>query len=315
MIRVHCQSVTSQTTAASVAFAMLFAWTGLEVSHSGPVFGADDDFVTEESTDSNQPPDIRLNNAVDRQLYVSLFGDAFTKLRRDLDAQIEKKVRGIATDYKLTKAEYESIVLAARSDRIRFDREIAELRAAYESSQKSRKELLELLSAAQTKLRNGTVRPNPDSFFEKKTRSILAGKTKIPHTGEHHVFSSDLLRNRHKADVDAAVRAVERTVDLRPPQREALVDLLSKETQPAKVFGDFDDIVVKYRLSQLPEDKLKPLFDQDQWPKVLLVLDSFREFGPFLKRHALIANEPAIDHAVMTGRRELTRPAVKRGEN
>jgi hypothetical protein len=71
--------------------------------------------------------------------------------------------------------------------------------------------------------------------------------------------------------------------------------LLVRETEPPKTFGDFDDVVIKYKFSQVSVEKLKPLFDEDQWQKVSMALDGFREFGPFLKRHGLLPNEPVAN--------------------
>ncbi len=93
--------------------------------------------------------------------------------------------------------------------------------------------------------------------------------------------------------VEGAIRNVERHIVLRIPQHEALVELLLREIRPPKTGGDFDDIVVKYQFSRLPEDALKPIFDEDQWPRVRIVFDGFQEFGPVLIHHRLIADEPA----------------------
>ena len=92
----------------------------------------------------------------------------------------------------------------------------------------------------------------------------------------------------HRSNIEGAVREIERHVVLQIPQQEALVDLLLCELQPPKSGGDFDPLVVEFQCSQLPEESLKPLFDEDQWPKVRKALDGFRKFAPLLKQHGLI---------------------------
>ncbi|WP_010586577.1 hypothetical protein [Schlesneria paludicola] len=104
-----------------------------------------------------------------------------------------------------------------------------------------------------------------------------------------------LLLTRHRANIDAAVRAVERQVRLRPEQRKAVTELLLKEVQPPRQFGNFDDLVVQYSLSQLSDEQLKPLFDENQWPKVLQEFARIDQFRPMLKVHGLI-HKPSTRH-------------------
>lgn len=316
---------TSQTTAVTAGLAIMCAMACHGLSQSQPVFADEDDVIVEQPRNDGEVVKLiegevillRVANVRERQIYLMLFGDLYQKSRRDIDVRMDQQISAIAANYRLTTAEYDSIVLASRADRVRLDREIAELRASYEASSKTPQELNDLLIKVQLIFREASSPPNASSFFAKKISKVLAGKTRIPNLGVHDVFSTDLLRNRHKADVEAAVRAVGRSVNLRHEQRQALIDVLLRETQPAKVFGDFDDVVIKYRLSQLPEEKLKPLFGEDQWPQVLLALDGFREFGPFLKRHGLAATGPVPDKRAapqVAGPPTPARPPVKSGE-
>lgn len=271
---------------------------------SGPTtiaFAAEDDF-TELEQDINrleQVDDRKKLGALVRlqqadQLEGGVFGAALTKQRRDLDARMDQNLRRILQDYRLSKLEYESLRLASRADRIRFDKEVEEIRNRYESSGNQNGDYQATRQRINTLFKLYLAQPQPEQFFGKVVNRVLKDRVAEVRHGNHDRFSTDQLRKRHQADVEAAVRAVERFVDLRQEQHESLIHLLLQETEPAKVFGDFDDIIVKYRLAQLSDDKLKPLFDDEQWPKAQRAFDNFREFGPFLKKHRLVDASVAV---------------------
>jgi hypothetical protein len=68
---------------------------------------------------------------------------------------------------------------------------------------------------------------------------------------------------------------MERTMPLRAEQREHFLQVLSEETEPPRVFGQYDYYVALYQLGKIPDPKLKPIFDPAQWK----VLKQFEEQG------------------------------------
>lgn len=133
-----------------------------------------------------------------------------------------------------------------------------------------------------------TVRVLPPTVVIQRANEpqIPAGNRAAP------IVDPAFLLTRHRANIDSAVRAVERQIHLRPEQHTALTELLLKEVQPPRVFGNFDDLVVQYAFSQLSDDQLKPLFDEDQWPKVLQEFARIDQYRPMLSTHGLI-NKPS----------------------
>ena len=114
-------------------------------------------------------------------------------------------------------------------------------------------------------------------------------------TGEqlskHRAALDDRLRLRHRSNIEGAIRDIERHVVIKIPQQEALVELLISEIPPPKSSHDYDETLVKYQLSRIPEQKLRPIFDEDQWPQVRQALDGFHELEAALAQQGLIGEE------------------------
>ena len=223
-----------------------------------------------------------------------VFGMDGNRGQKRVDALIEQKIRELSRIYVLSDEKLNKLKLAARVDRVRFDTEVDQLRRRYEAAGDNIDQIVTISNEAAILRRKQFDLIGNDSFFAKAAKRILADATlKTARFPSANDPKSNLQNqaHRHISNIESAIGDVNRRVSLQDSQKQAIAELLLKETRPAKVFGDFDDILVKYRLSQLPEDKLKPLFDEKQWPRVRQVLDGFLEFRPSLVRRGLIAEE------------------------
>ncbi len=213
-----------------------------------------------------------------------VFGADAENARPAIDEAVERRLREIEIRYHLSDEKRQRLALAARTDKIQFLQRVDDLRRRFEASAGDPDQLALIQNEALQLARDRMTFLGPESFFAKLAKSILEGESVLPQYAE----IDDQQLARHLSNIEGAIRAVERQVPLQKPQRERLADLLSKASTPAKVFGDFDDILVKYQLAQLPDNQLKPLFSEAQWPKARQALDEFLEFGPSLVRRGLI---------------------------
>ncbi len=71
----------------------------------------------------------------------------------------------------------------------------------------------------------------------------------------------------------------------------AALKLLKEETKPPRKLGENDYYVVLYQLSRIPEEKIKPVFDDIQWRFLKRQLDQGRGMGMFLKQNGFIPDE------------------------
>jgi hypothetical protein len=72
------------------------------------------------------------------------------------------------------------------------------------------------------------------------------------------------------------------SASLRAAQHEAIVQLILENTQPPPAFGKYDIYVVMYHLSQLPESKLKPLLEEQQWQQMQAKINQYQAMIHFL---------------------------------
>ena len=83
---------------------------------------------------------------------------------------------------------------------------------------------------------------------------------------------------RHRAKVHLVVQSVDIVAGLSDDQRARLTELLLRETRPARnSFVDFDVEIVLAQTSMLPEAKIRPIFDRQQWQVVAPILQGLKQ--------------------------------------
>lgn len=188
------------------------------------------------------------------------------RAQESLNVELRYKVDEFRANYDLNSVQQEKLSLAGRAD----------VRRAVEISQK-------LLQAP--KFRD--VQRNlfgPDSFMAKAIPRILTDQQ----FSKYRADVDERLRLSHRSNIEGAIRAIERSVVLQIPQQEALVDLLICELPPPQSVSESDPLLVAYGVAKLPEESLKRLFDDDQWPDVQQVLENFQNLAPLLEERGLI---------------------------
>jgi hypothetical protein len=206
-----------------------------------------------------------------------VYGMDPASMRSRIDAQIAQRIRELSKKHRLTDDARKKLELAANVDRARIDAEIDALRRKFEETTAGDVVIVQIQGFANeaSQLRNKQQNLyGPASFFAKTLKKILADE--------------DPSVSRHRSNVENAIRIFS-SQELQKSQREKLEALLFKESRPeGQVVQEFDDLLVKYRLSVLPENKLKPLFDETEWPFARQKLDDLQRLGPILALHGLI---------------------------
>jgi hypothetical protein len=78
--------------------------------------------------------------------------------------------------------------------------------------------------------------------------------------------SADEIRRRYGRAIAIAARSLERNLELSPGQRDRVTRLvLSKTRAPDKLGAGSELTLLLYQMSRLPEDSIRPIFDDDQW--------------------------------------------------
>jgi len=95
----------------------------------------------------------------------------------------------------------------------------------------------------------------------------------------YHTDLDERSRLQFRSDIESTIRDLERHVVLQIEQQETLVDLMICELPPLTIEGKSGVSIIRFRLSQLPEAALKPVFTDRQWNRVKPALDDYRRQG------------------------------------
>ena len=112
----------------------------------------------------------------------------------------------------------------------------------------------------------------PDSFFQKTLPRVLADEQ----LDQYRSVIDERQRRRYLTAIDIALQDLEHSCPFDSRQYETIRRLLAEQPPPAVLPGtqtavlpgtETIVILVMYRLSQIPADKLEPLFDERQWDR------------------------------------------------
>jgi len=129
-----------------------------------------------------------------------------------------------------------------------------------------------------------------DSLFAKTLRNVLDSQQREAYgriDGERRAF-------QYRARVELTVAMIENTLPLRDEQRQKLIETILENSQPPRRASQQDYYVVLWGLSKIPESKLRPLFDADEWKLFSRQIEQGRAMEQWLRASKLI-EEPSSD--------------------
>ncbi|HEX4071503.1 MAG TPA: hypothetical protein VHX68_10045 [Planctomycetaceae bacterium] len=269
--------------AAAIAGCVLVVAFGSIAARAG-----DDDDLTDQAAAAprrnvefaapEQPP------AVDR----ILFGNAYQnneqqKLR--LDWLLVRKVGDVARASRLTELQKQKLLLAGRGDLVRLIDRMEELKARYRSAVLTpdmQNELDRKAGPIRAALR-GSVFADGSLFAKTMTKTLTSEQVA---RYERIDWSRRLFQ--HRAGVHMTVLRLATALGLSDDQWQRLEQLLLTETHPAQIIGEpypaaYFNIVYR-QMRQIPEKKLKPLFEPWQWRTLQKKFVEGQRFGAFFEQ-------------------------------
>jgi hypothetical protein len=201
--------------------------------------------------------------------------DGLPVARTDLETVLDLKIEYLERTCAITAMQKRKLQLAGRGDIKRFFDRVADHRQRYEEVKDSQQELGKLETEIQSlaKLR-GKPMFEEGSIFKKTLSRLLSADQ----TARIEAAARQSRSFRHRAKVDLFVQSLDIVAGLSDRQRERLTELLLRETRPARnSFVDFDVEIVIAQTAELPESKIRPIFDRDQWHAVAPVLQALKQ--------------------------------------
>jgi len=234
----------------------------------------------------------------DGQLERSVFQQYGTAsgARRRLDMELTMGIIEIERACKLTDSQKQKLRLAGRGDIKRFfDRyeDVKQKAEASEQDEQKGQEIWQDINSLQTTLMAGIfgehsllIKSLPNTLTrEQFTRYDVRSRER---RAERHRECAERALATLKRAFEITVARLERNIVLREEQREKLLALMIHETKPSPKAGPYDTQVILVQLGRLPEEKLKRLFDEDQWPIMSQQLAGYQQLEPMLKQAGLM---------------------------
>lgn len=120
----------------------------------------------------------------------------------------------------------------------------------------------------------------PGSLFQRAIPNTLSAAQLTA----YEAVVQERLRARHSANILLVTTTLEEAAPLPDSQRKKLISFLNKEIKPARVSGSYDFYYLVWQLGTIPEDKLKPFFDANQWRAVERFVSQYRNIEPTLRQ-------------------------------
>ena len=211
--------------------------------------------------------------------------------RQRLDQLLDLRIDYLDRACKLTDAQKMKLKLAGRGDIKRFVDLYEKIKRKFElvkNDQQKMQEIWQDINPLQMMWQFGLF--DEDSFLGKSLHNTLTAEQ----FGHYDAVARERRVFRHRASIEAAVAALEQNMPLRDVQRREFVTLLTKLTKPPHKSGVYNYQVLMYQLSQLPEEKLKPLFDDAQWKIISQQFNNFKGMRQWLKQSGQLPEEDDV---------------------
>jgi hypothetical protein len=179
----------------------------------------------------------------------------------DEDSEITLMVEAIDRACHLSPVQKEKIQLGARGDYARFKEEVDDLRAEFVGKtydQNDMNTVWQKISPVQQKYQAGLL--GDKSLFSKVLQTTLSPEQRE----EYEAAQAERRKAKHAAKVRLFVAMLDQSCPMKATQRDAMVDLLLKETKPALRKSEYDWYVVVVQVAKLPDSKLTSILDAAQ---------------------------------------------------
>jgi hypothetical protein len=214
----------------------------------------------EPSDDAPAPPARRIYES---EFDGYIFRASATEGRHQLDDQLTWRIQDVDRLCLLTDAQKAKLRLAGRGDIKRFFNRVDERRMEFKLVRNDQAKLVMFLlqRVRPLRLEFNTELFGEGSIFAKTLVRILNEQQTISYNDERCTRKIAA----HRALIRSVVKAENRSLNLSAEKCRQLIGVLEEETKPPRRSGPYDSFVLLVQASRLPEAKIRPLFNDDQW--------------------------------------------------
>jgi len=204
---------------------------------------------------------------------------------REIDSQAKLRIEAIDRVCSLLPAQKLKLQLAAERDIKKFRDQYDSLKQKYQNTRQNPNDLNNVFSAIrplQEQWNAGIL--GESSMLNKVIKSTLSDEQSAAYLQEQAQRSN----YRYRAKIKLALAALDSTMPMTAEQRDDFEKLLFAETKPPKKFSQYDVQVVFLQAGNLPEAKLKNIFDEGQMRSLSRVFLQVKGMEPMLKQQGIL---------------------------
>ena len=210
--------------------------------------------------------------------------------RNKLDTLLTLQVDDVSRTCDLSEVQKKKLLLAGHGDIKRFFDLVDEKRRKFDKVKNDQNKIGEIyqeLQPLQITLNSGLF--SDGSIFSKTLKKVLAHEQ----ASRYEAMLHEKRLFRYRAKVELIVASLDQTVGFSDDQRRALVELILRETELPRKFGQYDYWLVMYQTGKIPESKFKTIFDDKQWAFVNRQLNQMRGMEQFLRNNGMLPEKEA----------------------
>lgn len=275
------------------------------------VAGAGDSARAQVVEKAARPVDARRNNEMqlDSFVFSNLGAGSAVATRSLFESQLTLHVEELDRSVELLPPQKKKLLLAGRGDIKRYFDRIEEVRQKYLSDPKFQfnaqmQQVWKDLQPVYNVYQNGLF--SNGSLFAKTMHATLT-PDQVKQAEE---LSRERMLYRYWARVELVLELLNYEVGFTDDQRARVLELLRSETRPPRKMGNalYDYYLVLYQIGRIPEEKLRPVFEDYQWPLVERYLQGGQMIARNANRMGFELDEPDRPKA------SATKPAIPRPE-
>jgi hypothetical protein len=209
--------------------------------------------------------------------------------RKRLEIALAICIDDINRTCKLSETQKKKIELAGRGDINQFYVLYDKVRSKYLEARDDNQKMNALwneISPLQLMVQRGIF--DEDSLLFRSLHSALTHEQ----WADFDAVARERRSFRHRTQIEQVVAALELNAPLGNAQRREVIAALQKLIRPPRKSAY---AVVMYQISRLPDDKLKPLFDDVQWKAVRGQLNQYVRLKDWLKQSGQLSEEDDDD--------------------
>jgi len=201
------------------------------------------------------------------------------------ESEVTLMVEAIDRSCHLTAEQKDKLRLAGHGDYARFEQKVNDLRSECVGKTYDQNEMQALYQKFQPLTQQyQTGMLGSTSLFAKVVHRVLTPEQ----TEEYEAAEAERRKTRHAAKVRLFVAILDQSCPMKASQRDAMVNLLLKETQPALRSSQYDWYVVMVQAARIPDSKLKPILDQAQMTYFKKITVQVRGMEAMLKQMGVL---------------------------